>query len=85
MDSTRAEALQTPLTHRDLDDTPDDGNRWEVIDGELHVSPFPTPAHQRAVTKLVKALASFVDERGLGEVFAPGFEGRARRAHRGRT
>src|SRR5688572_1459029 len=32
----------SPLTWRDLDDTPDDGNRYEVIDGVLYVSGYPT-------------------------------------------
>jgi Uma2 family endonuclease len=62
-------AAPRELTHRDLDDTPDDGNLWEVIDGEIYESPFPTPVHQRAVTKLVKILSTFVDDHGLGEVF----------------
>jgi Uma2 family endonuclease len=38
--------LNRPLTYRDLDTTPDDGNRYEVIDGELYVTPFPNVAHQ---------------------------------------
>jgi len=69
MTGTSARAVQHRLTHRDLDDAPDDGNRWEIVDGELYVSPFPTPAHQRAVTKLVKILSTFVDDHRLGEVF----------------
>jgi Uma2 family endonuclease len=62
------------LTHRDLDDTPDDGNRWEVIDGELHVSPFPSPKHQRVITQLAKLIATFVDSHGLGQVFVAGLK-----------
>ena len=30
---------------------PDDGNRYEVIDGELFVTPAPSVAHQRAVRR----------------------------------
>jgi hypothetical protein len=33
----------------DIWDSPDDGNRYEVIDGELYVSPPPTYAHQNIV------------------------------------
>ena len=32
---------------------PDDGNRYECIDGELFVSPSPTRAHQQAVLELI--------------------------------
>ena len=44
--------LDRPLTQRDLDHTPDDGNRYEVIDGVLYVSPFPSYAHQEAAGQL---------------------------------
>ncbi|MFC9690757.1 Uma2 family endonuclease [Kribbella sp. NPDC056951] len=39
----------TPLTRADLDLMPDDGRRYELIDGNLLVSPAPVPQHQRAV------------------------------------
>ena len=32
----------------DIWDTPDDGNRYEVIDGELYVTPPPLEKHQGA-------------------------------------
>lgn len=44
------------LTRDDLDAMPDDGHRYEIIDGTLIVSPAPIRLHQRIVTQLVRAL-----------------------------
>jgi Uma2 family endonuclease len=35
-----------PYTVDDLYEMPDDGNRYEVLGGQLLVSPWPTPLHQ---------------------------------------
>lgn len=43
-------------TFADLDALPDDGLRYELVDGMLLVSPAPTVPHQRVVTRLVGAL-----------------------------
>ena len=48
---------------------PDDGRRYEVLDGELLVSPSPSPPHQRAVGELFLILGPFVSSHGLGEAF----------------
>jgi Uma2 family endonuclease len=45
-----------PLTRADLARMPDDGHRYELIDGVLIVSPAPRPVHQRAVLRLTIAL-----------------------------
>ncbi len=57
------------LTYEDLLKTPDDLNRYEIIDGELVVSPAPILDHQRVVHAIVRLLDRFVDAAGTGEVF----------------
>jgi len=41
-----------PLTRADLESMPDDGHRYELIDGSLIVTPAPGHYHQRAVGEL---------------------------------
>ena len=51
---------------------PDDGNRYEVVDGELFVTPAPRLLHQRAILKLVELLNPFVRHNKIGELlFSP--------------
>jgi Uma2 family endonuclease len=45
-----------PFTVDDLEAMPDDGNRYELIDGTLIVSPAPVARHQKIVAKLVAKL-----------------------------
>lgn len=62
------------LTHRDLDHTPNDGNRWELIDGSFVVTPFPNVPHQVAATRLTTILDAHVRRHDLGMVFAAGLK-----------
>ena len=51
-----------------LHELPDDGKRYEIVDGVLLVSPSPAAPHQRAVGELHVRLHAYV--KGLGmEVF----------------
>lgn len=43
-----------PLTRDDLDSMPDDGHRYELLDGMLIVSPAPRHLHQRAVGRVYR-------------------------------
>jgi Uma2 family endonuclease len=47
---------------------PDDGNRYEVVDGELLVSPAPSLFHQVAVAALARILDPFARTHRLGYV-----------------
>ena len=59
----------TPLmTVADLDVTPDDGNRYEVIEGELFVSCAPGIPHQRIVHHLLMAFGTYLVRNLIGIV-----------------
>lgn len=63
----------TRWTSADLELMPDDGKRYEIIDGELYMSKQPHWYHQYVCGKLVATLDNWNEKTGLGEVnFAPG-------------
>ena len=64
-------STQFPLTVSDLESAPDDGNRYEVIEGELYVSAAPSFFHQRVLLKLAVALDVYLRDHPAG-VVAPG-------------
>ena len=47
---------------------PNDGNRYEVVDGELLVTPSPTFHHQDAVFTLARLLHAYAQANALGHV-----------------
>ena len=65
---------QGQWTYEDYLRLPDDGKRYEIIEGVLYVANAPSYERQFAVSRLVKELATFVDERALGVVIAAPFE-----------
>ena len=62
------QAVKVKYTYEDYKLTPDDV-RYELLDGELILSPSPRTAHQRASKKILRALDDFVIDNELGEVF----------------
>ncbi len=46
-----------------------DDKRYELIEGELLVTPSPVPKHQRVLRELEFILKKFVSEKNLGEIF----------------
>ncbi len=61
--------LQRPLDADDLMAFPDDDKRYEIIGGQLVVSPSPSTRHQRISNRLNRALEAFLESTGTGEVF----------------
>jgi Uma2 family endonuclease len=45
---------------------PDDGNRYEVLDGEVLVTPAPSPRHQRVAFDLAVQLDAYLQRQRLG-------------------
>ena len=62
-------ATLRPLTYEDLRDMPDDGNRREVLEGELIANPAPRRDHQETVANLDWILQRFLRDSGSGRVY----------------
>lgn len=61
-------------TYEDYLRLPDDGKRYEIIEGVLYVSSAPTYDHQFTVSKLDRLLGGYVDQHQLGVVLVAPFE-----------
>jgi Uma2 family endonuclease len=58
-------------TYAEFARLPSEGStRYEVIEGEVCMTPSPTARHQRIVAKLISLLNVFAESRDLGQVFA---------------
>lgn len=55
-------------TLEELHRLPDDGNKYEVVRGELFVTPAPAPKHQRVIARLLVLLVPYVTKEGVGQV-----------------
>ena len=60
-------------TSADLETMPDDGTRYEIIDGELYMSKQPHANHQDVCAEILGELRDWNKKKGLGKAyFAPG-------------
>ena len=55
-------------------DNPLHSPRYEVVDGELLVTPSPGGPHQIALLRLARALASYCETSGIGETIVSPFD-----------
>jgi Uma2 family endonuclease len=58
-------------TLEELHSLPDDGNKYELIRGELFVTPPPTDNHETISARLTRLLDPYVAAHGLGFVYHP--------------
>jgi Uma2 family endonuclease len=61
-------ATRIVLTYKDYEALPTDGRRYELHEGELSVTPAPSPKHQQVSRDLLVVLHHHVKAHWLGEV-----------------
>lgn len=61
--------IEPLLTIADLDSMPDDGNRYELIEGELFVSCSPSLTHQTVSGNLFRSVDSYLIQNPIGRIW----------------
>ncbi len=68
-DIMNTQAAPRSWSYEEFAELPDDGNRYEIIAGEVYMTPSPRPIHQRVALRLGVVLDPFVVRHALGAVF----------------
>ncbi|MEO5818500.1 MAG: Uma2 family endonuclease [Gemmatimonadaceae bacterium] len=64
-------AVTKQWTLEELNSLPDDGNKYELVRGELFVTPAPTDPHETIGARLSHLLIPYVEREKLGLVYRP--------------
>src|SRR5579862_6309741 len=59
------------LTIADMDAMPEDGNHYEIIEGELFVSCAPSLTHQLILSNIIAIVRAYLDRNPIG-IVVPG-------------
>lgn len=54
--------LPRRVTYEDYLHFPDDGKRYEILDGQVHMTPSPSPQHQYASKRLQRILERYFED-----------------------
>ena len=60
---------QGSWTYEDYAALPDDGHRYEIVNGVLVMAPAPTPEHQSIAVRIAYYLFPHIDLAGIGKLF----------------
>lgn len=61
-------------TYKDYVALPDDGRRYEIVDGVLYMAPSPNEWHQTTAGRLFRYLATQIEDASLGRVYIAPFD-----------
>lgn len=67
------DVIRPMFSWADLRQLPDDGKRYEIVEGDLAVSPSPNRKHQRVVQALYRWFRG-LEEQGAGQVYTAPFD-----------
>lgn len=61
--------LKEILTYKDYLSLPNDSNRYQILEGELVITPSPSVKHQKVSRNLEFILFSYIKDNDLGEIY----------------
>ena len=67
--AVRPPAGEIILTYDDYAALPNDGKRYEIIEGDIFVSPAPRPKHQKAIGNLHIILGLYLQDHPIGDLY----------------
>ncbi len=56
-------------TYKDYLNLPEDRNIYEIIEGELYMTPAPTPKHQNVSLNLAYLMKIYIEDHPIGKIF----------------
>lgn len=62
-------SLTTDWDYARWEQLPDDGNRYEIIDGVLYMTTAPSTFHQWIISRLLRVVGHVLEDRGWGYAF----------------
>lgn len=65
---------QGEWTYNDYKALPDDGKRYEIVNGVLLLMPSPSRSHQKTIGEIATHLRTHIQTTGLGEVYVALFD-----------
>ena len=67
----RMATIKKRWTLAEVHSLPDDGNKYELVRGELFVTPPPNDPHETIIARLARVLDPYVEAQALGYVYRP--------------
>ncbi len=61
--------VEFKFTYSDYEKLPSDGKQYQVLDGELFMTPAPITKHQRVLLKICGCLSEYVSRENAGEIY----------------
>ena len=56
-------------TYDDYRHLPDDGKQHQIIEGQLYITPAPSPYHQEVLLNIASPLREFIQKNNLGKLY----------------
>lgn len=69
MDQSSLHPISTKVTGEEFLSWPEDGKRYELIEGEVYVTPSPAPLHQKIITTLAYYFKDYFRRNPVGEIY----------------